>query len=354
MSKVFCKECNLVYLESEYAKLHAVNNLKGHNKILEKDSMEAIDFLSKKLTILEDKFKKSMEESYKAEYVLLSKIQENRFLINMFRSENPISLMKPDFELLNCDCTVDKKNSFCNLYRTKNIIYLRLEFNGKIDLKTDKKQIAAIEIKMPMWLIYSGFFNIEQLANCLYNEDKLQNLTAKYEQKVNKLIIYINQDDFGTPNYWKKNNKASFIINGNFFIEPPSKKKLGKFYLFNPVLNKVMCENNNILSLTDKFEEGCLLEISEENKVEKRKINNKYLNVINGSLKLGNEEKSEIKYIYIPGYADIILIQVIDDKTQKFVEGKDTQLILGKEPVENSQFVLIPKYDEAKINNDNH
>ena len=49
MSKVFCKECNLVYLESEYAKLHAVNNLKGHNKILEKDSMEAIDFLSKKL-----------------------------------------------------------------------------------------------------------------------------------------------------------------------------------------------------------------------------------------------------------------------------------------------------------------
>lgn len=347
MSKVFCKECNLVYLESEFDKLHKVNNLKDHNKILEKNSMEAVEFLSQKLSLLEERFKKSIEESYKAEYVLLSKIQENRLLLNMFRSENPISLLKPDFELLNCIYTMDKSKSFCNLYRTKNIIYFRLEFNGKIEGKSGKGK-AAIAIKMPMWLIYTGFFSFEKLENCLSKESKMESLVAKYEQNANKLIIYINQNEFEEQTYWEKNNNSNFIINGNFFVEPPSRKRLGKFYMFNPILNKVIYEHNNSLSLTDNWEEGCLFEVYEENKIEKRKINDKFLNISNGDLKLDKNENNDIKYIYIPGYADIILIQVMDNKMQKFVEGKNNELILGKEPVENSQFVLIPKYDEYK------
>ena len=72
------------------------------------------------------------------------------------------------------------------------------------------------------------------------------------------------------------------------------------------------------------------------------------MNISNGDLKLDKNENNDIKYIYIPGYADIIIIQVMDNKMQKFVEGKNNELILGKEPVENSQFVLIPKYDEYK------
>ena len=347
MSKVYRKECNLIYLESEFDKLHKINNLKGHNKISENNSMEAIDYLSKKLNALEIRFKKSIEESYTAEYVLLSKIQENRLLLNMYRSENPVSLLKPDFELLNCDYTMDKANSFCYLYRTKNIVYFRMEFNGKIEGKTGKRK-AIIAIKMPMWLIYTGFFSFEKLGNCLSKEIEIHNLVAEYVQKGNRLEIYINQGESEASTYWGNSNKAYFAINGNFFIEPPSRKKLGKFYMFNPVLNKVLYENNNSLLLTDKWEEGCLLEIYEENKIEKRKINNKFINIGNGSIKLGDKEQTDIKFIYIPGFADIILIQVMDNKTQKFVEGIDNKLILSKEPVERSQFVLIPKYDENK------
>ena len=118
--------------------------------------------------------------------------------------------------------------------------------------------------------------------------------------------------------------------------------------MFNPILNKVIYEHNNSLSLTDNWEEGCLFEVYEENKIEKRRINDKFLNISNGDLKLDKNENNDIKYIYIPGYADITIIQVMDNKMQKFVEGKNNELILGKEPVENSQFVLIPKYDEYK------
>ena len=340
MSKVFCKECNLVYLESEFDKLHKVNNLKDHSKILEKNSMEAVEFLSQKLSLLEERFKKSIEESYKAEYVLLSKIQENRLLLNMFRSENPISLLKPDFELLNCIYTMDKSKSFCNLYRTKNIIYFRLEFNGKIEGKSGKGK-AAIAIKMPMWLIYSGSFNVESINNCLSQENNMVRLSVKYEQEGNKLYLNINQSDLGDQTYWIKSlNFCNFTIKGNFMIQPPTRRLLGNFYIYNINFNKSISENNDSLSLTDNWEKGCLLEIYLDKNLEQIKINNKFLNIKDNNIKLESIKKNENEIRYTPGYSDLIQIVLLNDKKQMFLEASGNKINLRNE---KTQFLIVPK-----------
>ena len=103
---------------------------------------------------------------------------------------------------------------------------MKLEFNGKIEGGA-MNGVAEIKINMPMWVIYSGSFNIESLNNCINGGKEIKNLYANYKQEGNKLYICIRKDGLNNvQTYWinEKNNSSSssFVINGNFLIEPPS------------------------------------------------------------------------------------------------------------------------------------
>lgn len=369
MSKVYCVECNLVFAEQDVERLHKESNVKGHKYIKEDNCMEAIEILSQKVRILEGMLNKQYEEGAKAEEVLVSKIQENRIAMNMFRSENKISRIKTKFELLNCKYSINNDSS-CEMFRIKNIVYMKIEFHGKIEEVSGK---AQIEIKMPMWIIYSGSFNVEVLNNCLKNEEgaeskfsktsnkdrTLKHLCAKYQQVGNKIIIHINQSELDVQTYWAQNNKSKesiFIINGNFLIEPPSLLRLRKYYIYSPLEDKVLCEKNNSLSLTDNWESGCLLELSVENNKEVMKINGKYLNNDKGLLKLEQKDVSGFNVYPIPGYADIILIYLpykVKENNKEvgktsYLEAKGDNIILGNEINDRSQFFLIPELKKGE------
>jgi len=369
MSKVYCVECNLVFSEQDVDRLHKESNVKGHKYIKENNCMEAIDLLSKKVRVLEGILNKQYEEGAKVEEVLVSKIQENRIAMNMFRSENKISRIKTKFDLLNCKYSINN-DSTCEMFRIKNIVYMKIEFHGKIEEASGK---AQIEIKMPMWIIYSGSFNIEVLNNCLKNEEgteskfsktkdkdrTLKHLCARYEQVGNKIIIHINQSELDVQTYWAQNNKSkesTFIINGNFLIEPPSLLRNRKYYIYSPLEDKVLCEKNNSLSLTDKWESGSLLELCVDNNKEVVKINGKYLNNDNGRLKLEQKDVSGFNVYAIPGYADITLLYLLNKVKEQdkevvktnYLEAKGDDIILGNEINDKCQFFLIPELKKGE------
>ena len=346
MSKIYCIECNMVYLESDIKRLHEQSQFKNHKYMREDQSMEIIEILSKKIKNLEEELSKKFEESQKVEESLAFMIQENRTGIHMFRSENKVMKLKPKFELLNCKYSMEN-NSKCEIFRTKNIVYMKIEFNGKIEEKIGSGR-AEINIKMPMWLIYSGSFYIETLSNCLSRENKIESLCARYEQVGNYLKIYINKDEFDTQTYWNKNDNSKFTINGNFLIEPPSILKLRKYYLYNLSQHKILCENNNSLSITDKWETGCLLEICNENQKSVIKINGKYLNINNGFIKLEQNKKTSVGLNYVPGFADMAIIILSDNKNTSFLEVIEDKVVIGKEINEKCQFILIPELKAGK------
>ena len=346
--KVFCKECNLVYDEKEVDKLHKQSGFEKHNYIKENNSFEAISHLCNLVKSLKGK----IEENYKVESELLYMIQENRLLINLFRAESQISIIHPQFELLNCKSTCDNEKSSCLMFRFKNIVYLTLIFEGKIDKVTETNE-AKIVLKMPMWLIYSGSFNVESLYNCLSQSEKIIRLCVRYEQNGNEVTLNINQSDLDIQTYWMKSGKNSnFIIKGNFMIQPPSRRRLGKYYLYALSSNKVMVEKNGLLSLTDEWKKGNFLEIYQEenpkDSKEKIKFNNKFLSVNNGFIKLEKVEKieSKIELRFIPGYSDIIQIIFIVGKKEMYLEviKEDTiTLVETKDVTEKSQFLIVPK-----------
>ena len=347
--KIFCEECNLVYDEKDIEKLHKLSNYKNHTYITEDNSFDAIVHLNNKLKNLEKKF----EENYKVESELLYMIQENRLLINLFRGESQISIIHPEYELLNCISTRDNEKSSCLMFRSKNIVYLTLVFNGKIDDVKGTNE-AKLVLNMPMWLIYSGSFVVESLYNCLSQSEKMVRLCAKYEQEGNEVIININQSDLDIQTYWKKSQKYSnFTIKGNFMIQPPSRRRLGKFYLYSLSSNKVLLEKNEGLFLTKNWKEGNLIEIYQEdskNTDEKIKFNNKYLCYNNGLLKLekGKNKESEIELRYVPGYSDIIQIIFIIGKKIMYLEEKGENIILveNEKVSEKSQFLMVPQLNK--------
>jgi hypothetical protein len=53
MSKLFCKECNLIYDEKEIEKLHKQTNLPNHHYIKENNSLEIMSHLCQKIQSLE-------------------------------------------------------------------------------------------------------------------------------------------------------------------------------------------------------------------------------------------------------------------------------------------------------------
>ena len=340
--KVFCKECNLVYNENDIERLHKIANKPNHNYVKEGNCFEAISHLCNHIKNLE----KKIEESYKVESELLYMIQENRLLINLFRSESQISVVHPEFELLNCKSSQDKEKSSFLIFRSKNIVYMTIIFDGKIEEIKGSGQ-AQILLKLPMWLIYSGSFIVESLYNCLCEEKNITRLCIKYEQAGNDVILNINQSDLDIQTYWKKGLKyANFTIKGNFMIQPPSRRRLGKYYLYSISTNRVVCEKKEALSLTNNWKEGNLIEIYEENNKEKMRINNKYLNCVNGLIKLesNKNKETEIEIRYIPGYSDIIQILLLSNqKKQMFLEEKEANIALVEEPTAKSQFLIIPQ-----------
>ena len=339
MSKLFCKECNLIYDEKEIEKLHKQTNLPNHHYIKENNSLEIMSHLCQKIQSLE----KKLNESYKVESELLYMIQENRLLINLFRGESQISIVHPEFELLNCKSNQDKEKSACVMFRSKNIVYITIVFDGKIE-EINNTGIAQIIIKMPMWLIYSGSFIVESLYNCLSEEKKIVRLCVKYEQMGNELILNINQSDLDIQTYWMKSRKyCNFTIKGNFMIQPPSRRRLGKYYIYNITTDKVVTEKKGSLSLVKNWKSGCLLEIYEEKKQEKIKIANKFINIINGNIKLESNQKNENEIRYIPGYSDIIQIVLFKDKKPMFIEANGDDIILSENASDKSQFLIIPE-----------
>ena len=67
------------------------------------------------------------------------------------------------------------------------------------------------------------------------------------------------------------------------------------------------------------WKEGRFFEIYEENGNEKIRINNKYLSVMNGLIKLETNQNKEIEneIRYIPGYSEIIQIILYINKKPK-------------------------------------
>ena len=129
-------------------------------------------------------------------------------------------------------------------------------------------------------------------------------------------------------------------------IQPPSRRRLGKYYLYSISTNRVVCEKKEALSLTNNWKEGNLIEIYEENNKEKMRINNKYLNCVNGLIKLesNKNKETEIEIRYIPGYSDIIQILLLSNqKKQMFLEEKEANIALVEEPTAKSQFLIIPQ-----------
>ena len=343
--KIFCKECNLVYDEKDIDKLHRLSELKDHTFIKENNSFEAISHLCNYIKTLEKKIEKNME----VEDELLYMIQENRILINLFRSESQISLVHPEYELLNCKSIQDKEKSSCVMFRSKNIVYITIVFNGKIQEAEGEAQIV---LKMPMWLIYSGSFIVESLYNCLSDEKKMNRLCVKYEQKDNEIILNINQSDLDIQTYWKKSiQNSSFTIKGNFMIQPPSRRRLGKYYLYCVSTNRIVYEKNGGLFLSKNWKEGNFLEIYQENSKEKIKMNDKYLSIMNGAFKLetNKNKESEVEIRYIPGYGDIIQIILYDkDKKQMFLDESENSINLVEYPTDRSQFLIIPELTKKK------
>ena len=342
--KVFCKDCNIVYEEKEVEKSHKLLNLSNHNYVKENNCFEAISHLCNYINHLE----KKIEENYKVESELLYMIQENRLLINLFRGESQISIVHPEFELLNCKSSQDSEKSACLMFRSKNIVYMTLVFDGKIEEIEDVGQ-AQIILKLPMWLIYSGSFIVESLYNCLSEEKKITRLCVKYEQNGNEVILNINQSDLDIQTYWVKSRKYSnFTIKGNFMIQPPSRRRLGKYYLYSISTNKIIYEKNGELFLDKNWKKGNFLEIYQENSKEKIRINNKYLSVMNGLIKLESikNKENEIEIRYIPGYSDIIQIIIYINKKPMFLEEKEENIILVENSTDKSQFIIIPELNK--------
>lgn len=338
-TKLFCKECNSIYKENEIEKYHSLTNLKEHSFIKENNCFEAISHLCNHIKNLE----KKIEENYKVESELLYMIQENRLLINLFRSESQISIIHPEFELMNCISIQDKDKTSCLMFRSKNIVYITIVFEGKIEeIKGLGK--TQIKLKLPMWLIYSGSFIVESLYNCLSEEKKITRLCVKYEQNGNEIILNINQSDLDIQTYWMKNKKyTNFTIKGNFMIQPPSRRRLGKYYLYSISSNKTICEKNGKLFLIKDWKSANTFEIYEENSQEKIRINNKYLNSMNGQIKLESNKKNENEIRYIPGYSDIIQIIIFLDKKPMLLEENEDNIILVEQSTEKSQFLIIPE-----------
>ena len=180
-----------------------------------------------------------------------------------------------------------------------------------------------------------------------------------YSKVINECFLS-NQSELDVQTYWAQNNKSKesiFIINGNFLIEPPSLLRLRKYYIYSPLEDKVLCEKNNSLSLTDKWESGCLLELSvDNNNKEVVKINGKYLNNDNGRLKLELKDVSGFNVYSIPGYADITLLYLYykvkenDKEVEKtyYLEAKGDDIIIGNEINDRSQFFLIPELKKGE------
>ena len=133
------------------------------------------------------------------------------------------------------------------MFRSKNIVYLTLIFEGIIEEKQGKAEIA---LEMPMWKINAGTFKIESLSKCLSREENINILCVKLKQTDNEVILCIKKNVFDVQIDCDKSNKAKFTIRGNFFIELIPIRATGKFYIYNIASTKVISVDKSELVLT--------------------------------------------------------------------------------------------------------
>jgi len=131
-------------------------------------------------------------------------------------------------------------------------------------------------------------------------------------------------------------------------IQPPSRRRLGKYYIYNITADKVVSEDKGTLSVIKDWKSGCLLEIYEENKKEKIKIADQFINIHDDSIKLEKTEKNENEIRYIPGYSDIIQIVIFKDKKPMFIEANGDNIVLTEDASDKCQFLILPELKTKK------
>ena len=326
----------------------------------EEDFLTKVMDLNNKMNLLDEIMYNKFVELAKVKTELLYQTEENRLLMELYHGESEISIMKPKFTLKNIEYKIEEKNTACVLFRVKNLVYMTLVFEVEISKTTKDLADAIIEINMPMWKIYSGMFNVEHIYHCIKDEPgyiigknkkgknkELNKICAKYEQKGNKLSIRINKDEFGAYAFWRANSKkAELTIKANFFIEPPLRRRLGKFYVYNVLSDQVILDKNNTLVLDNNWTNGSLMEIYDDNKEMKIRINNKYLNNADNNVILEKDKKLDNEIEFVPGFADIIQIILYIDKKPFFLTIEQNQLVLKDEFSGNNQFLIIPENKE--------
>lgn len=323
-----------------------MKNTKEQNTIeIPKDKLTKLVEATFKLNLLELKFKTKFNEKYAVESEIYHQIHDNRNFLNSIRGESEITIIQPEYNLLNCICNKNDKVSSCAIFRSNNIVYLTIVFEGNIEIKEGETRKAEVTLEMPMWKILAGTFKIESLSFCLAKESSLNKLCLKLNQKGNEVRLCINQNELDIQTYWDKSDKAKFTIRANFFIEPTKVRAAGMFYIYNIAFSKAIGNNNNELVLVNDWKKGNLFEIYNEKSEMKIKAKNKYLNNNNGCIKLENNKNTETEIVYMPGFSDIVYIVLYqnDRPTYLSVDESGKKLTLENEPNTKSQFLIIPE-----------
>jgi len=320
--------------------------IKEEEKINEKNMsmLDKLVELGNNIKSLDQKMFIKFKERKIVESELFAQVQDNRDLLDYCRGESQITIIQPKYNLQNCKSTKDESKSSCAIFRSKNIVYLTIVFEGKIEEKNDVGR-AEITLEMPIWKILSGTFKVESIQHCLSKENSINKLSVKLNQKGNKMILCLNKSEFNIQTYWEKDDKAKFTIRGNFLIDPTPVRATGNFFVYNIATNKVIGINNNELILANDWEKGSLFEIYKENTEMKIKANNKYLNINGGKVKLERNKNAEIEVSYMPGFTDIIYIILYQDKRELYLSSEENgnNLILENEPTTKCQFLIIPE-----------
>ena len=311
------------------------------SKANQNNNLDKFVVLANGINLLEQKMDIILKEKYAVESELYEQILDNRNLLNAYKGESEITIVQPEFTLLNCKSTQNKKISCCAMFRSKNIVYLTLIFEGKIEEKQGK---AGITFEMPMWKINAGTFKIESLSKCLSREENINKLCIKLKQTGNEVNLSIQKNEFDVQTYWDNSDNAKFTIRGNFFIEPIPIRSTGKFYIYNIASSKVISVNKGELVLSNNWKAGYLFEIYKEKGEMRIKANNKYLNNDNGSIKLVSKT-IENEIVYMPGFSDIIYILLNINNINTYISSEDegNKLILENEPNTKCQFMIIPE-----------
>ena len=99
-----------------------------------KNKLDKLVELGNNIKLLEHKMFIKFKERKIVESELFAQVQDNRDLLNYCRGESQITIIQPKYNLKNCTSIKDESKSSCAIFRSKNIAYLTIVFEGKIVL----------------------------------------------------------------------------------------------------------------------------------------------------------------------------------------------------------------------------